>query len=151
MSGPKVSQVNLDIQRRAELQRERERKSKIIFEIKNKVRILNNFNVKTIDSNISDKLTKKLELLKEKFYKSLNNISNKANISKSFAELEVINRDSEKILREFKEDYESIFKNIETTNDIFNRNISIKNFTSFLMVFMITSINYLFYSSYILL
>jgi len=115
MSGPKVSQVNLDIQRRAELQRERERKSKIIFEIKNKVRILDNFNVKTIDSNISDKLTKKLELLKEKFYKSLNNISNKANISKSFAELEVINRDSEKILREFKEDYESIFKNIETT------------------------------------
>ena len=115
MSGPKVSQVNLDIQRRAELQRERERKSKIIFEIKNKVKILNNFNVKTIDSNISDKLTKKLELLKEKFHKSLNNISNKANISKSFAELEVINRDSEKILREFKEDYESIFKNIETT------------------------------------
>ena len=115
MSGPKVSQVNLDIQRRAELQRERERKSKIIFEIKNKVRILNDFNVKTIDSNISDKLTKKLELLKEKFYKNLNNISNKANISKSFAELEVINRDSEKILREFKEDYESIFKNIETT------------------------------------
>ena len=42
MSGPKVSQVNLDIQRRAELQRERERKSKIIFEIKNKVKILNN-------------------------------------------------------------------------------------------------------------
>ena len=115
MSGPKVSQVNLDIQRRAELQRERERKSKIIFEIKNKVKILNNFNIKTIDSNISDKLTKKLELLKEKFHKSLNNISNKANISKSFAELEVINRDSEKILREFKEDYESIFKNIETT------------------------------------
>ena len=31
MSGPKVSQVNLDIQGRAELQRERERKSKIIF------------------------------------------------------------------------------------------------------------------------
>ena len=121
MSGPKVSRVDLDMQRRAELQRENERKSKIIFEIKNKVRILNNFNVKTVDSIISDKLARKLELLKEKFYKSLNNIVNKANVNESFNELEIINRDSEKILGEFKEDYESIFKKIETAINKINK------------------------------
>ena len=121
MSGPKVSRVDLDMQRRAELQRENERKSKIIFEIKNKVRILNSFNVKTIDSIISDKLARKLELLKEKFYKSLNNIVNKANVNESFNELEIINRDSEKILGEFKEDYDSIFKKIETAINKINK------------------------------
>ena len=109
MSGPKVSKAELDRMRQIEVQK----KKQIMCEIKNKERIVNNFDIRIIDSDIHEKLAKKFEIIRKRYYKSLNELSKKSKIKMEIDKLERINENSETILRKFEKSYDTVFKKIE--------------------------------------
>lgn len=118
MSGPKTSSVRVvDPMVLKRLAEEREKKAKILFEIKNKKRIFSDFKIKDIDLNIYKKLSQKFNLTKDKFYKNLSVFYNRVNLDREIGELETINKECEKIFGEFKEIYETIFKKIQDEFD----------------------------------
>ena len=118
MSGPKTSSVRVvDPMVLKRLAEEREKKAKILFEIKNKKRIFSDFKIKDIDLNIYKKLSQKFNLTKDKFYKNLSVFYNRVNLDREIGELETINKECEKIFSEFKEIYETIFKKIQDEFD----------------------------------
>ena len=109
MSGPKVSKAELDRMRQIEVQK----KKQIMCEIKNKERIVNNFDIRIIDSDIHEKLAKKFEIIRKRYYKSLNELSKESKIKMEIDKLERINENSETILRKFEKSYDTVFKKIE--------------------------------------
>lgn len=109
MSGPKVSKAELDRMRQIEVQK----KKQIMCEIKNKERIVNNFDIRIIDSDIHEKLVKKFEIIRKRYYKSLNELSKESKIKMEIDKLERINENSETILRKFEKSYDTVFKKIE--------------------------------------
>ena len=109
MSGPKVSKAELDRMRQIEVQKTKQ----IMCEIKNKERIVNNFDIRIIDSDIHEKLAKKFEIIRKRYYKSLNELSKESKIKMEIDKLERINENSETILRKFEKSYDTVFKKIE--------------------------------------
>ena len=109
MSGTKVSKAELDRMRQIEVQK----KKQIMCEIKNKERIVNNFDIRIIDSDIHEKLAKKFEIIRKRYYKSLNELSKESKIKMEIDKLERINENSETILRKFEKSYDTVFKKIE--------------------------------------